>query len=598
MATSNPYTSGSAPASGLAVPASAAAYAPDLLAQQTQLNRQQAIAQYLMQKGLEPQGKTEMVSGWAIPNSQLSGLSGVASALGGRYMQNQVDDKQMALAAALQQARMSGFDAMSGGGAQPQAPQATPQASNPTTQALPADGSALPVSVPDPSAQVPQQATPQAAPQAAPQPTPLSQVDRIRQQARAAFLMGNTDLANKLIENISTLTVNQRDMSAMGQDPLLMGQLGTAEARKKGMIEMQPGTTTVDLNTGAQRFQPKVGEGINLNATGQASAVPGYAEANALINGTNAGAVSAAQAGNEMVTVNTPQGPVMMTKAQAVQQAGGAQQRAPQAAPQGDPMRSFKPDTQAPAPTPYGPSSDQTAILQQELAKETNPANRAALQRELSRVTPSSVPGTLQMPAGQATPAILGIPLQDEGTSAMNTKLGAQGASDLLGSREKARSANDELASINESRTAIANGAYQGFGADTKTDAVKIGNAFGIKLDSGQAANTDYLRSTLGKGLLDSAKTLGTNPSNADAARIDAIVGTIGKDPQAMNKILDWREGMAKKVINQHNADVQSAVKNGASMPYDLSVSPNLPRTAAPTTPAVPGGGFKIIGVR
>jgi hypothetical protein len=122
---------------------------------------------------------------------------------------------------------------------------------------------------------------------------------------------------------------------------------------------------------------------------------------------------------------------------------------------------------------------------------------------------------------------------------------------------------------------AIKSGAYQGFGADTKTDAVKIAQGIGIPIDATKASNTDYLRSTLGKGILDNAKKLGVNPTDADARRLDQIMGTIGKDPKALDKILNWREEMAGRTIDQHNKDIESSVKSGAKFPFDLRVNRN-----------------------
>lgn len=309
MAAGNPFTSAQAPAYNL--------LAPDIGAEQAKLARQQQLADFLRQESLASSGNTDVIGGWAIKKSPLEGIAKMAQALAGSSMQGRIDDKQLALAKAMQQRMGGAFDAMAGGSA-PGAGQAAPS----PAAAVPQPGGALgsgsaqtfPVTAPEGAA-------------AAPMPTPapqMSQVDRIRNQARAAYMMGNTELANKLLENVSTLTESQRNMAVMGQDPLEMGRFGTAAARKAGIIELQPGTTALDLSNGQERFQPKVGEGISLN-NGVASQIPGYAGANAAITGAAAGATAAANAGQKMVTINTANGPVMMTEAQAVQQAGGSQ---------------------------------------------------------------------------------------------------------------------------------------------------------------------------------------------------------------------------------------------------------------------------------
>jgi len=299
MPSGNPFTSAQAPNPMQMV-------APDLAAQQTQIARQQQLADMLRQQALQPTGDTQVVNGWAVRKSPLEAVSKIAQALIGGYAQQNADEKQLALAKAMQGRMGDMFNSMAG---------ASPAPS--------------PAPAPSPDAAPEQSAAPGAPPQSAPSALPpQSQIDQIRNQAKAAYLMGNTELANKLLENISTLTNEQKNMAAMGQDPIQMGRYGAAAARKAGIIELQPGTTALDLSTGQERFQPKVGEGISLN-NGVASALPGYAGANAAIAGASADATARAQAGHELITVNTVNGPVLMTKEQAAQQAGGWQPPAP-----------------------------------------------------------------------------------------------------------------------------------------------------------------------------------------------------------------------------------------------------------------------------
>lgn len=303
MATGNPFTNAQAPQAMQML-------APDIAAQQMQVARQQRIADMLREQSMAPSGNTDVIGGWAVKKSPFEGMAKMASALMARSSQQTVDDKQLALAKAMQGRMGDVFDSMSGGSsAGGMSPQGSAAPAAPTPQGVMGEPGAMPPDSP--------------APAAAPQPaTQMSQIDRIRNQAKAAYIMGNTDLSNKLLENISTLTESQRNMAAMGQNPLEMGRLGTAAARKAGIIELQPGTTALDLSNGQERFQPKVGEGISLN-NGVASQIPGYAGANAGIVGAAAGATAAANAGQKMVTINTAKGPVMMTEAQAVQQSGG-----------------------------------------------------------------------------------------------------------------------------------------------------------------------------------------------------------------------------------------------------------------------------------
>lgn len=91
----NPFTSAKAPASNILQQA----IAPDIAAQQNQLLRQQQLAQLLRQQGMEPNGPTEMVSGWAVKKSPMEYLSKLGQALAGQYLDKNATDKQTELGA-------------------------------------------------------------------------------------------------------------------------------------------------------------------------------------------------------------------------------------------------------------------------------------------------------------------------------------------------------------------------------------------------------------------------------------------------------------------------------------------------------------------
>lgn len=367
---------------------------------------------------------------------------------------------------------------------------------------------------------------------------------------------------------------------------------------------------------------PKLDPGIvpTRDAQGQvtsAAPIPGYAASVGQIQGAKANATQGAESANTMVTVDTPGGPRMMTRAQALQMSQGGQATpvAPQAA--------VAPRPLAPAaPLPAGPLSLNSQVpAQPDLrgnftgtpAQQMSAINGipnvqerakalAALQNQTQGTNPPFNPqgGDPNIPTsipslsatGQPVQAGPGIALQDEGSKKFSTQIAAQSADALTASRDKAKSAADAQMTIAQARDAIKGGSFQGSGAEAKLAIAKFVNANipGINIDPEKVANTDYLKSTLGAGLLAEAKTLGTNPSNADAQRINDIVGSIGKDPNAMNKILDWRQSMAQRVIDQHNATVGDAEKRGMTSPYDL-------RVKAPGVAPV-SSGFKILGVQ
>lgn len=105
MPTGNPFTTGQA----------AQTLAPtDYTVEQNQVLRQQQLADLLRKQAMEQGGGTEMVSGWAVKKSPLEGLSKIAQALGGRYLQSQADEKQLALAKKIREQGVSDMQGVMG----------------------------------------------------------------------------------------------------------------------------------------------------------------------------------------------------------------------------------------------------------------------------------------------------------------------------------------------------------------------------------------------------------------------------------------------------------------------------------------------------
>lgn len=71
--------------------------APDVIAQQQKIQQQQAMAQALMQRGMQDQGQTQSIGGVAIRNSPVSGLANMLSAYTGGRMMDQGNKDTSAL---------------------------------------------------------------------------------------------------------------------------------------------------------------------------------------------------------------------------------------------------------------------------------------------------------------------------------------------------------------------------------------------------------------------------------------------------------------------------------------------------------------------
>ena len=105
---------------GQAAPSPLDFVAPDIAVQQRQLQRQQQLAELLRAQALQPTGGTEMVGGWAIPNSPAKPLEKLAQALLARHVQGQADEQETSLAQSRSQALAQALGGLGGGSVDPQ----------------------------------------------------------------------------------------------------------------------------------------------------------------------------------------------------------------------------------------------------------------------------------------------------------------------------------------------------------------------------------------------------------------------------------------------------------------------------------------------
>lgn len=505
------------------LPMQTAIFAPDVYAQQAQLARQQRMAELLQQQGLEaPQG--QMVSGHYVAPAMTQHLSRLAAALGGAYVNQENDEKQAALARQYGQAMAGQVDNMLGG-AQPSyqdAAQAVAKLGDQTGNSGPPDPALV------------------GAVQQAPQ-NPA--VERLKSAAKAALMMGNQDLANKLIGNVLEMTNEQKNWNAMGLNPQQLGQLEVAKRRKEGIIELQPGTTALDLATGQERFQPKVGEGIAMN-NGQASPIPGYAQANAVIAGKQAEATEGAKAGLDMVTVNTPQGPRMMTRSQAVQLSQG-QSIVPQ---------------QWVGPEPKG----QFVGDPQEIAASINAIKDPQIRAEAIRAFNN------QMAERQEGSA--GIPLESEHDKQRQQTSMAVQADSLKALTKDADQMRGMVPIFDQIERLIKAGSL---GNKIGDRAEMLGHEVGLR-QTDKTINTANLKK-LGEQLVLSRGSLGAGVSVADAERYDKAAGDFSRAQSNEEKLkyLGIMRSVIQESYQRANDAIRSFEKSGKLNEYSLPPSEN-----------------------
>jgi len=563
-----------------------------------QVQRQRALADMLTKQGMTPQ-QGQMVGGIYVAPGGLSYASQLANALAGGFMQNRADQSERDILQQSQQRRAQ-------------------EASDFLTAMSGKPGMTTPPIVPndDEGNPMPAISTPGIAPDRNRALAIALQSSNPALQAMGGELMKRqmseqelSDIMSKYGPGAATggsasPAPGASSVSAPGSpggmpggvNPLAFALAASGRDKLGSMIQdaskpqiLPEGSTYLDPITRQPIYvAPKTEVGMvpGRGPNGQLtfSVAPGYAEGKAKIEGAIAGARQGAESDNTIVTVRMPDGSEQqMTRAQARDMVNSTQTTRPRS---NNPM----------APRPE--DNDRALIFQQERTKIASQLQDAAqrgdsaqvarlqqdalaLEREIKSskipLEPMQVPGI----AGQS-------PTQKK----FGEQVASQSADALTAGRDKAKTAADDLLTIGQARKAINEGAYQGSGAETKLAIAKFINANvpGITVDADKVGNTDYLKSTLGEGLLAKAKTLGANPTNADAERINDIVGSIGKDPKAMTKLLDWREEMNRRAINSHNSTVDDAERRGLKSPFDLRVKPPSSGEAR--------GQFRIIGVQ
>ena len=529
----NPFTTAQAP-QGMNM------IAPDLTVQQTQLMRQQRIADMLREQSMQPMGDTQTIGGWAIKKSPLEGLSKIAQALGANYSQGKIDDQQLALGKALQERMGAGFDSMLGGGGQ------SPNQEQPTQPGLSAssaEGFGLPVSA----------ATPEVS-QQAPQPDQLS---RLRSSAKAALLMGNTDLANKLIGNMLEMTSEQKNNNYMGITPDQAKQFELARRTKEGTQSFQPGQMN-QLPNGqrvvAPNFETGVAGGFDSTGAPVAMEIPGSAG----IAANRASAVTSATKAAEQpfqvpTVVDTKPEPRLMTPRQQIDAANGL---------------NVPPSVQATRDSAAG------KLMVNEAGGTENAAiNLAQLDKELSNKNLSSdARGILQgernrIAAGVSLP---GLPLQ----SAFAKKTAEMDASNMAGYSkaldDRVQTGSDLNMRLQEQFKALQE-FKAGGGTETRAKMASMVQAMGLpdtivnKIAGGDLAAEQVFKKNAAQTAMEQLKQAMGGSGRITQAEFKVFQDNnpnLSTDPNAIKKIFDFGTKVYNRDLQEQQAYQDYKQKN------------------------------------
>jgi hypothetical protein len=356
-------------------------------------------------------------------------------------------------------------------------------------------------------------------------------------------------------------TTMQKDNRYLGINTGQARGLEIGKRTKEATMELQPGTTAINFATGAERFQPKVGEGqILTNGTGgpEIGNAPGYVSAVGEVERAKEGA----KAGLDMVTVNTPNGPVMMTREQAVKMSGGGNS-----------------PTSLNYKAPNGGGLDFEGQSPQQIFDTLNRIKDPAMRQE-------AVGFYNDWAKGNGKP---GIALQDEGSSEANKTAGRQGIDTIFTQYGALRSAPEMITSLEQAK-ALAPKSYAGSQGETKLAIAKFfNNNMGTTIAADKVANTEELRSTLFRQVMDNLKKMDSAPSEGQQKILQQAMGTIGTDPAAIPRVIQITQDILSQRVNQHNDTVKQAMKRGAKFPFEPVISlPSYKGAAKPDNATSP----------
>lgn len=291
---------------------------------------------------------------------------------------------------------------------------------------------------------------------------------------------------------------------AAGQKPMAVAEGGSVWQPGKGFVATRP----------------KLGEGVLpiTNAQGDITGVkpmPGDAEAQA----ARTGAIEGAKAGFDMVTVQTPQGPKMMTRAQAAQMAGGGQQ------------------------TPPGPQVPDYKTALEGFRNGGTGSVEIAGKPPLLPVGP--LPQELRAPASGP-----GIPLQDQASQKAETEIG-QGLGKRYNEIQDAGfGANQKLNKVSRLGTLLDNvttGKLSPAGYELAGYAQSFGFPVSKNLPNAQAVKA--IANELALELRNPAGGAGMPGAMSDADRnyLQGLIANLDKTPEANKMMVEGMKKLAER---------------------------------------------------
>lgn len=266
-------------------------------------------------------------------------------------------------------------------------------------------------------------------------------------------------------------------------------------------VKRDAGAYYVNPMTGQREYNPKLGEGMTLGANNQVSALPGYANSNAQIQGMQAGAVTAAQEGAKFPYVGPSE--AARQAAQYPYQVGAMREGAAL-----DPMQVV------------GPNGDMVYANRLGVAQGGMPGGQGGMPGGMrAAINPVSQDAAKNINSDWIT------------NSYRPTLESGKAASDLSNSLQAFRGVDLQT----------------GWGTEVKAQAASILGALGVKDAEKYAGEAQKFQSVAMDRLLNNLKEQKGSQTEGDSTRAQKTFALLGNTPQANAFIADMAQAQANQ---------------------------------------------------
>jgi hypothetical protein len=163
---------------------------------------------------------------------------------------------------------------------------------------------------------------------------------------------------------------------------------------------------------------------------------------------------------------------------------------------------------------------------------------------------------------------------------------------------DRLRNVPDALQNIEEAKRLIPKAKmFMGPLGPSWLEGVKLlNNRLGTNIKAEGVKSAEELGSRIFFNLMDNLKKMDSQPSGEQQRKMEAALGNLGNDPNALGVMLDAYGDSLRRKVKLHNTEVDNAEKRDVRFPYEARVNiDDLPKTTRPSnTPDKQNGVPKI----